>query len=551
MVKVIFPSAKVVTKELQSVGKLPAIIYPVDQMRMIDLFYELYMEEQYEIASLNVIAYEEYSQIEKRTGRRGKVNIIKLDELKDLGYTVSFGIKKSGLTDEDELIINFADVAIFDQIQFPVKDRCFYSNEDISSKWTYFKENNGCITDYYDKPEVISGIDTSKMFIGIFHIAKPMSLAFFIDEAFDPESNVDSLWPALMNYSSVYPFEMLCTDEWFDIGHIDRYFDMQMAIKSRTFNHITIDRNRGILTKTSDDKEKFRGEIQWYLKLPADVEYARPRIFSYSMEFDNPYVSMEYYAYHTLHELFLFGNLSDEQWKNIFRRIRFILNDFRRYSVKDDNIKNSLREMYLNKTLKRLKQMEGTEGFPEPDGKLVINGVSYITLGEMYTVIENLTEKYLLDTDEFNIIHGDLCFSNIMIDMDYSFVKLIDPRGGFGRYDIYGDRRYELAKLMHSIDGKYDYIIKDKFHLSGFGGIFSYNIDYDQSANIEGCFLQIFQEELEKDGKAIKLIESLLFFSMIPLHSESSEQQKVMLGTAVKLLDSVCDIKLHGGIHEY
>lgn len=70
-----------------------------------------------------------------------------------------------------------------------------------------------------------------------------------------------------------------------------------------------------------------------------------------------------------------------------------------------------------------------------------------------------------------------------------------------------------------------------------------YNIFYDQKADIEGCFRKVFEEEIERDGKSIQLIESLLFFSMIPLHKESRAQQKVMLGTAVNLLDQISSIR--------
>lgn len=71
--------------------------------------------------------------------------------------------------------------------------------------------------------------------------------------------------------------------------------------------------------------------------------------------------------------------------------------------------------------------------------------------------------RELFDITQFNIIHGDLCFANIMVDNTFSFIKVIDPRGKFGDFDIYGDYRYELAKLFHSVDGKYDFIIKDLF----------------------------------------------------------------------------------------
>ena len=85
--------------------------------------------------------------------------------------------------------------------------------------------------------------------------------------------------------------------------------------------------------------------------------------------------------------------------------------------------------------------------------------------------------KMLYEVDTFNIIHGDLCFANIMVDTNLSFIKVIDPRGKFGTYDIYGDFRYELAKLFHSVDGKYDFIIKD---------LFDVNFDYKR-ARIDYC----------------------------------------------------------------
>ena len=53
--KVVIPSAKVVPEELQSLGKLPAIIYPVGQGIVLD-----YLLEQYEgdAKSIRIICFE-------------------------------------------------------------------------------------------------------------------------------------------------------------------------------------------------------------------------------------------------------------------------------------------------------------------------------------------------------------------------------------------------------------------------------------------------------------------------------------------------------------
>ena len=153
----------------------------------------------------------------------------------------------------------------------------------------------------------------------------------------------------------------------------------------------------------------------------------------------------------------------------------------------------------------------------------------------------------LYDVNSFNIIHGDLCFSNIMVDSNYTFIKLIDPRGKFGSYDISGDFRYEMAKLFHSIDGKYDFIIKKLFTVDYDMGnavinyFFSENRrDYD----LYKIFLEVFNCEIGADIKKIELIESLLFLSMIPLHGEDFEQQVIMLGRGIEILDRVVDIRV-------
>ena len=63
------------------------------------------------------------------------------------------------------------------------------------------------------------------------------------------------------------------------------------------------------------------------------------------------------------------------------------------------------------------------------------------------------------------VVHGDLCLSNILYDLRSRVCKLIDPRGSFGAAGIYGDPRYDVAKLYHSIYGLYDFITNDLFHV--------------------------------------------------------------------------------------
>ena len=536
---VLIPSAKIVSEDLQSIGKLPSVIYPVTDKIVFD-----FLHEQYAAVSkkIKVLCYEQADKVHSKLKKYKKTEIVDLPELNDLAYTIYYGLE-----DSEPVIINFGDTIVLDNIYDNQADSFFYSEDYISDKWTYFDSDNGRITAIYDKrAEKVNNLQKEKLFVGVFYLSNPIFFKSCIENAEAiHNSNISIFYLALQLYSEKYPLTPVRTDNWFDIGHADKYFNSKLEVKAREFNHIKIDKNRGILTKTSEDKDKFIGEIKWYLKLPSDVEYVRPRIFSYSTDYSNPYVSMEYYAYHTVHELFLNGDLDIHQWEQIFKRIKFVIQDFKRYSVKDDNIIPSLENMYLTKTIQRLEKMRKDPRFEVFFQKpILVNGKKYVSLEETINKLKVVIPESLYDVKEFNIIHGDLCFANMMVDNNFSFIKVIDPRGKFGSYDIYGDPRYELAKLFHSVDGKYDYIIKDLFDLEYKDGSISFSIqDTDRDIDMYQVFIDVFKDEIGDNQKKIELIEALLFLSMIPLHGESFEHQLVMLGTGLEILNRVVNIE--------
>lgn len=543
--KILIPAAKFVPKELQKLGKLPGIIYPVDQKITFDYLYNQYKECS---SSIDIICFEGADKVKRRLNNYigNKVHIKVLSELGDLGHTIYFGIKDVKGT----VVINFADTIVLDNIADIEGDALFYQEDYMSDTWTYFDEKDGSIVHIYDK-EPAKAEARKKLFVGVFQIADAEFFKACLEESFEQSSlQISTFYFALQKYSRINHLKFVETDNWFDIGHEDKYYNSKLEVRAREFNHITIDKNRGILKKTSDDKDKFIGEIKWYLKLPADVEYVRPRIFDYSTAYVNPYVSMEYYAYHTLHELFLYGDLTLQQWIDIFNRIRFVCDDFKRYTVHDEQIHSALEEMYLTKTIQRFGKLKQNETFKKFfELPIEVNGTKYLPLNQIVEVLKKIIPEMLYDVETFNIIHGDLCFANIMVDSNFSFIKVIDPRGKFGTYDIYGDFRYELAKLFHSVDGKYDFIIKDLFDLeynSEMPGIDYHIQDRKRNFDLYKVFLNTFSAEIGHDLKKIELIESLLFLSMIPLHGESIKHQMVMLGTGLEILNRVVNIQVKG-----
>ena len=123
--------------------------------------------------------------------------------------------------------------------------------------------------------------------------------------------------------------------------------------------------------------------------------------------------------------------------------------------------------------------------------------------------------------------------------MHYIF-KFIDPRGRFKTQTIYGDPRYDIAKLRHSIVGLYDFIVAGLYKLSSIGND---SYDFYVSTPLVTEKLEPFFDELAVeygyDRYDIKLIEALLFLTMIPLHSDDINRQKAFYLTAIKKINEV------------
>lgn len=527
----IIPSAKFAPNDVNNLYHVPMAMFPINGEPILDLIVEHYPNS----TKVIVCAYEGYEMFKQNDLADRGIKVLKIDSLRDIGYTVLNALEKLSLTDDDNLIINFADTVIDNN---DLTDNCIicHKTRQINKKWTYLSINNGLITEIIDKSTCNETNSEDLLLVcGVFKISKPHALLSFLRNN-RTQSGCD-FYMALKEYSSVFPFKFIEAQNWLDIGHPDEYFDSKIAIKSRQFNHMSFDSKRGIIKKTSDDNTKLISEISWFLNLPKKLQYVTPRIYDYSLKANEAFVEMEYYSYPTLLELYLYGDLDSESWIKIFNRIGMVLDDFKQFSCSDGDINDALKSMYLDKTISRIEKLKDIESFkPFFEKSIVVNGITYKSLNKLLEEIPTVVSQNLLSVETFNVIHGDLCFANVLIDEKLNFLKLIDPRGSFGNYDIFGDQRYDLAKIFHSIDGKYDFIIKDMFALAVDNNEIKYSI---QKPNLDLYELakDTLKELIGNHLKEIELIESLLFLSMIPLHKESKEHQLAMLSVGLEIMN--------------
>jgi hypothetical protein len=146
----------------------------------------------------------------------------------------------------------------------------------------------------------------------------------------------------------------------------------------------------------------------------------------------------------------------------------------------------------------------------------------------------------LYSLDYFTVIHGDLCLSNILYDRRNSFIRVIDPRGEFGDAGIFGDMRYDLAKLSHSLSGDYDFMVNGMIDSGWQDGEFRHCAQLNHRHHeVKGLFHKWFHKEFGMYYMQVKLIESLLFLSMVPLHADRFASQEAFLARGLEIFNDV------------
>lgn len=461
----------------------------------------------------------------------------------DVDYTKKPGIslfKALSTIEKGKVFISLADTVIdLDKELIKKGDTIFSSsNYDTSSKWCLVKKNSKDeVIKFIEKKEKKSTLKNEAL-VGVYILN---DISKILNDKRLVESENFEISKVLEVYNSHNTLKVEKATNWLDFGHLDKYQkSKKRLLEARSFNTLLFDDLLGTLTKKSTHSQKLISEINWQLNLPKQLKVLSPRVIDYNLE-TNPFITMEYYSYQTMTEIWLYSEYNNQVLSKIIDKLLAILTLFEQ--EKREVPFNDYKSIYIDKTNQRLSLIKGLNDadfnyFLEGDyeGKVIINNKKYnswkLLEEKVYNQVENLYQK------EHNcLIHGDYCFSNLLYDVNSGVVRLLDPRGTWGSSEN-GDIKYDLAKLRHSISGGYDYIVNDLFSYTFTEKGFDYKI-YERPEN--NTIKEFFDERLSLNFnlKDIKLIEGLLFLSMIPLHSNSKSRQKIMFARAIELLNVI------------
>lgn len=326
-------------------------------------------------------------------------------------------------------------------------------------------------------------------------------------------------------------------DDWFDFGLSNTYYRSKSRLTTqRVFNDLKI--TKYSVTKQSNDARKILAEANWIAHIPNKLRHYVPSLWDYGTTPEGKgYYEIEYFYLNSLADLYVFGRNSENTWRRI-------IDSCEEFICEESNIKTNNAEqvavacisLYGKKTRNRLSEYCSEQDI-DMNIPFIINGKEIPSLNE---ILDDISKPLNIPSPQFvSVMHGDFCFSNILYDFISCSIKVIDPRGldTNGNETMYGDFRYDVAKLSHSVLGLYDLIIGGFFYYSENS---KYNISLAFPKNIVHDSIQRYFKEKSFAGYSLSQLMTYpimihLFLSMLPLHGDNLLRQKAMLANALRL----------------
>jgi hypothetical protein len=303
---------------------------------------------------------------------------------------------------------------------------------------------------------------------------------------------------------------------------------------SRHFNDIISIGDRYV--KKSTDAVKLKSEYEFLKNVPEHLKNYFAEVFEFSKNPDSVQYSMVSYEYKDVAHMYLSNSLNEDAFQILLSLLQKYFYD----AAKPGNIpfENNSFENMLSKNSARFDKLKKTAFYDSLNAFLL--NFKGIAISDHHQRIEKELKKRekIYRKENYIFSHGDLCFSNILFSAQDSEIKLIDPKG----YENNGMRSpyYDMAKLSHSIYGNYDLIINNKVKLD-----FDENMNaflnfskYSHLIKYGGLFLNLISR-MKLDITLIRLIESSLFLSMIPLHSENKRKAFMLCLRSVEIFEDI------------
>ena len=126
----------------------------------------------------------------------------------------------------------------------------------------------------------------------------------------------------------------------------------------------------------------------------------------------------------------------------------------------------------------------------------------------------------------------------MLYSKEINLLRLIDPKGALEEKDLWTNPYYDIAKLSHSVCGNYDFFNTDLYDINITKNM---NLELKVHFNNEK-YKEIFKKYLEENGydyELVRLYESSLFLSMLPLHIDNPHKVLGFILNAINILEEL------------
>lgn len=301
-------------------------------------------------------------------------------------------------------------------------------------------------------------------------------------------------------------------------------------IITRSYNDVVFEGDRVIKGATRD---RYLKEMEWFMEAEKRIPKNIPLIFT---SIENPIIrknnkSLIYYEMQAVNgnNLYQWSIDNRDKAEEVFDQVTSLIMSMHQKPTRVNS--DDIIMMYYLKPKKAIEDFIKEKGF-NPD-LLKINGfIVQNPIVKLEKVFNDFRER-LSDT-KFSFIHGDLTMSNILVDQDKR-IYLIDPRGSFGNTKIYGDVRYDVAKLFYSIVGNFDSLNSGRFK-------YEYDVETNDHifsivSNGFGSYgdrlLNLFKEDID----VIKFIHATIWLSLVSHMPDNKKQQLCAFCNGIFLLN--------------
>lgn len=333
--------------------------------------------------------------------------------------------------------------------------------------------------------------------------------------------------------------DFFCVDGVVDIGIVGNFIQCITGnFDSRYFN--SLQGNEYTLVKSSENKKKIKSEYLYYQFLPEDMKYWFVIPFRYKEDEKKASYTMERLHVTDLSIKWVHGSIDKNEFEMILDKFFcFFKSRHARKIDKKEFLKIS-DALYVDKVKRRVEELKRCKEYG------VIS--EFLKTGCKDKTIDMLLEKYFrLKTciekrNKYPLVsvigHGDPCFANVLYNKSTRMLKLIDPKGALSEDELWTDPYYDIAKLSHSVCGRYDFFNNALFDIKINENFqCELHIDFDNTEYIE-----IFRRMLQKNGydyQTVRLYEASLFLSMLPLHIDYPYKVFGFILNAANILEEI------------